>query len=145
MVTTMKICVAYMNQVSRSKVTVTFRGHLKTLLQSKTSTHIKGFQYNFAQMFIIVRGGLRAKFMSLQSRSHIAVKVKIWRILMKLHRNVHHYEKQCHVHDQGSRSKVKVRFRGHWKTLVPSKTSTCIEGFQYYLAQMFAIVMIVQN
>lgn len=45
----------HMNQVSRSKVKVTVRAHRKTLVWSKTSTCIEGFQYNLAQMFIIVR------------------------------------------------------------------------------------------
>jgi hypothetical protein len=28
----------------------------------------------------------------------------------------------------------------HWEKLVPSKTSTCLEGFQYKLAHMFTIM-----
>jgi hypothetical protein len=39
-----------------------------------------------------------------------------------------------------SRSKVKVTLGGHRKMLVRSKISTCIEGIQYNLAQMFTIV-----
>jgi hypothetical protein len=45
----------HINQVSRSKVKVTVRAHRKTLVWNKTSTCIEGFQYNLAQMFIIVR------------------------------------------------------------------------------------------
>jgi hypothetical protein len=37
--------------------------------------------------------------------------------------------RSCVVHmNHVSRSKVKIRLRGIWKTLVWSKTSTCIEG-----------------
>jgi hypothetical protein len=64
----------------------------------------------------------------------------IQKILIKLHTNVHHYEKQCCVHEHVSRSKVKVTFKGHWKMLVRSETSTCIKGFQYNLAHMFTIL-----
>jgi hypothetical protein len=61
MFTTMRSCVARMNRASRSKVKVILRGHWKTLVRSKTSTSIKGFQNNLAQMFTIVRRSVAFK------------------------------------------------------------------------------------
>jgi hypothetical protein len=61
MFTTMWSCAAHMNQISRSKVKVTLRGHWITLARSKTSTCIEGFQYNLAKMFTILRRSVVCK------------------------------------------------------------------------------------
>jgi hypothetical protein len=59
---------------------------------------------------------------------------------MKLYRNVHSYEKLCPAHVPG----LSVKGQGHTlrslKRLVRSKTYTCIEGFQYNVAEMFTFV-----
>jgi hypothetical protein len=55
-------------------------------------------------------------------------------IFMTLHRNIHYYEKLCCKHEV-SRSKAKIKHRGHWKMFVRSKTSICIQGFRNYFAQ----------
>jgi hypothetical protein len=63
------------------------------------------------------------------------------RDVMKFHKNVYHYQKPYCVHDAGlvSRSNFKLTLRDHYKMLVWSKTSTCIEGFRYSSAQMITI------
>jgi hypothetical protein len=61
MFTTIRSRFARINQASRLKVNVTFRGHWKTLVRSKTSTCLKQFQYNLAQMFTTVRRSVACK------------------------------------------------------------------------------------
>jgi hypothetical protein len=61
MFTAMSSRVPSINHISRSKVKVTLRCHRKTLVRSKTSTYIKGFQYNLAQMLTIVRRSVECK------------------------------------------------------------------------------------
>jgi hypothetical protein len=75
MFTTMRSIVARMNQVKRSK-------SLKNVCPEKifTSTCIKGFQYNVAQMFTIVRRSVACKssmFKVQRSMSQIGVKIQI--------------------------------------------------------------------
>jgi hypothetical protein len=41
---------------------------------------------------------------------------------------------------QVTRSKVKVTLRGHWKTLVRSKISTCKEWFQYNMSRSLKMI-----
>jgi hypothetical protein len=73
MFTTMRNLVARMNQASWLKVKVTLRGQIKMLVRSKTSTCIKVFQYNLAQM----RQSVACKMYVLAAKVNVKVQIKI--------------------------------------------------------------------
>jgi hypothetical protein len=59
---------------------------------------------------------------------------------MKLYRNVHYYEKLCRGCEPELHFKGQVHTYRSLKKACQSKTSACIKGLQFNLAQMFTIV-----